>query len=209
MLRFERFEKSYDGQLIISADLHLPHGLYWLKGENGSGKTTLLKGIAGLIPFKGEITVHDTSIKKQSKEYRSIVNYAEAEPLYPDFLTGRELIKYYIGAKGGNETQVKELQEQLGVGSYIHNKVGTYSSGMAKKLSLILAFTGSPKLVLLDEPLITLDKASVAALQNIIREKYTAGTSILITSHQDISDEAVRTTPLVIEQRTLKMSIAQ
>lgn len=204
MLSFKNFSKHYEDRLIISADMHLPHGLYWLKGENGSGKSTLLKSIAGLVPFKGTIAVHDTNIRKQSMEYRSMVNYAEAEPQYPDFLTGNELIKYYIDAKSGNKAQVDSLRSALGVGDYIHNKIGTYSSGMAKKLSLILAFIGHPKLILLDEPLITLDKASVAALQLIIHQQYTSGAGILITSHQDISDADVRTIPLIIEQHVLK-----
>lgn len=206
MLRFDGFQKYYDDRLIISADMELHTGNYWLKGGNGSGKTTLIKSIAGLIPYKGNILINSISIRKDSTTYRRSINYAEAEPLYPDFLTGNELISFYIKTKGGNKAQADELMETLGAGSYLAQKVGTYSSGMAKKLSLILAFMGMPKLILLDEPLITLDVASVAALQNVVQQRLDAGVSILITSHQELPHAGLRPTLLVIEDATLKQA---
>ena len=186
--------------------MELPTGIYWLKGINGSGKTTLIKSIAGLIPYKGSILINSISIRKDSTAYRSSVNYAEAEPLYPDFLTGNELISFYIKAKRGSKAQAAELVEALGAGSYLGQKVGTYSSGMAKKLSLILAFIGEPKLILLDEPLITLDVASVSALQNVIQQRLDSGISILITSHQELPHTGLKPIHLIIENATLKQS---
>ena len=85
MIEFSAFEKYYNGRRIVSADVELPHSVYWLQGHNGCGKTTLINCVAGLIPFKGQIAVNGISITKDAVAYRRIVNYAEAEPRYPGF----------------------------------------------------------------------------------------------------------------------------
>src|ERR1700744_774701 len=166
MIKFKDYSKLYNDQLILRIpQLELEHDIYWLKGENGAGKTTLIKSIAGLIPFNGEIAVDGVDINKQRANYRRIVNYAEAEPQYPVFLSGNDLIRFYTQTKGGDNKRVQALVGALGITNYANNKIGTYSSGMAKKLSLVLAFIGNPKLILLDEPLIALDQQSVSNLQ--------------------------------------------
>jgi len=187
MIQFSNYQKYFGPQLIVDIPaLDLAQGIYWLKGENGSGKTTLIKSIAGLIPFEGNISVAATDIKQNRTKYRDIVNYAEAEPLYPSFLTGSDLVRFYTKTKKASDQQVATLIKSFGVQDYIDNKIGTYSSGMAKKLSLVLGFIGNPTLILLDEPLITLDVASVKTLQDLIVEHYSAGASFLVTSHQDL-----------------------
>ncbi len=182
------YEKRYSDKIIISIhSINLPMGIYWLRGENGSGKTTLLKSIAGIIPFTGAITACGIDLRKQPTHYKRIVNYAEAEPLYPDFLTGEDLIRFYVDAKTGDNEQVAQLEKIFGVDGFKHNKIATYSSGMIKKLSLMLAFIGRPKVILLDEPLITLDTQAVASLQKLIQTYTENGVSFLITSHQEVT----------------------
>lgn len=204
MIRFDNYHKRFAEHLVLAIPaLKLDSGIYWLKGENGSGKTTLIRSIAGLIPFDGDISVDDKDIRKQRGEYKGIVNYAEAEPLYPGFLSGDDLIRFYTKAKSGNGQQVKMLTDALGIASYSANKIGTYSSGMAKKLSLVLAFIGTPKLILLDEPLITLDTASVAWLQELIKQYVGAGVSFLITSHQEVVLPGLSARHLLIQDKTL------
>jgi len=67
------------------------------------------------------------------------VNYAEAEPLYPDFLTARDIIQFVGKAKQASKEQIVALAEQLGVNQYWKQPTGTYSSGMLKKVALLMA----------------------------------------------------------------------
>lgn len=187
MIQFDRFEKSYGDRLIVKADLSLPEQFYWLKGGNGSGKSTLLKSVTGLIPYKGRISVDGLDIRKQRLTYRNAVSYAEAEPLYPEFLTGNDLLNFYVETRGGSKVQADNLVEQLNIGSFVHTKTGTYSSGMLKKLSLALAFIGSPKLIMLDEPFITIDTTGIEQLNVLIGDGLKNGAQVLITSHQQLS----------------------
>jgi len=204
MLVFEDYKKQFGDTTIISIPkLELSPGVYWLKGENGSGKTTLIKSISGLIPFDGRISVAGQDIRTNRIAYTSIVNYAEAEPIFPGFLTGTDLIRFYCETKKANDGQARQLAGVLGVTGYADNKTGTYSSGMAKKLSLVLGFLGMPKFIMLDEPLITLDQQSVQALYELIQQYYAAGVSFLITSHQDVFFDNLATTRLLIKDKTL------
>jgi ABC-2 type transport system ATP-binding protein len=205
MLHFTQFEKSYGATPVISIPkLTLKEGIYWLQGENGAGKTTLLKAIAGLTPFSGHIAVLDSDIRKQRTAYRRLVNWADAEPVYPEFLTGNDLITFYQQTKQGDPSTATHLLKAFGADAFAHQKVGTYSSGMAKKLSLVLAFMGTPKWILLDEPLITLDAGAVTTCLSLIHEYHLRGVSFLVTSHQQFKDMAPFSTQLLrIENKTM------
>lgn len=192
MLTINQFEKKYPGSdipVLSIPDFHLHKGIYWIKGENGSGKTSLIKSIAGLLPFKGNIIVAGARLDKNRMAYTKLVNYAEAEPQYPPFLSGKELIDFYTSTNG-HELPVA-LISALGVDKFMHNRTAVYSSGMMKKLSLVLAFTGTPQLVLLDEPLIALDTEAVDSLQNCIAAWHQKGVSFIITSHQPLSSTVI------------------
>jgi ABC-2 type transport system ATP-binding protein len=188
MLTLTKIEKSFGSHLVFSIDeLRLEKGIYWLKGANGSGKSTLMNVIAGLLPFKGEIMLNKKiRIRKEPVDYRLLINHSAAEPIYPSFLTGNELIEFVRSIKKGTKDQVNEVKEILGIDSYLMNPTGGYSSGMLKKLSLLSAFMGQPAWILLDEPFTTLDHASQTALYRLIRQKHQKGVSFIITSHHDI-----------------------
>ncbi len=187
MLVLTNITKKFGATTIYSiGSLEWPAGLYWIKGANGSGKSTFLKMLAGLLPFNGEIAMNAVSIHQDPVKYRREINYAAAEPVYPSFLRGTELLAYVSQLKNGNATQAAEIKQWLGIDHYLDNPAGSYSSGMLKKLSLLLAFTGNPKWILLDEPFTTLDQASQQSLVKLIRQKREEGISFILTSHHDI-----------------------
>ncbi len=195
MLHLHNFRKAYGARLILSiAEWDLPPGIHWLKGPNGAGKTTLFRAIAGLLPHEGTVSVTNLDSQREAVAYRMRVNYAEAEPTFPPFLTAHELIQWVGEAKQAPAGQAQALIEAFGVGTYQHTPVGTYSSGMLKKTSLIMAFLGQPALILLDEPLVTLDVAATQTVATLITEARARGVSFLLSSHQ-----AMETAGLPIE----------
>ncbi|HTI07669.1 MAG TPA: ATP-binding cassette domain-containing protein [Puia sp.] len=193
MLEILQVQKWYGDQTVLSIPyLQLPEGIYWLRGSNGSGKTTFLRMIAGLLPFRGDIVIKATSLRRQPVDYRRSVSWADAEPLYPDFLKGRDLVAFYREVRKASAQQVDELTDLFQVRSYLPAPIGTYSSGMVKRLSLVLAFIGRPTLITLDEPLVTLDQDSIPLLYDLITRSYRENnTSFLISSHQDIATGAL------------------
>lgn len=189
MLQFQNIQKYYESFLALEIpSLTMDNGLWWVQGENGSGKTTFLKMIAGIHPFSGDIILDKQySLKKQRQQYIKSVNYVEAEPLYPAFLTAKDLVELFCYSKKGNITESQQLLKQLHIFDSYTQPLGSYSSGMIKKVSLALAFTGRPKIILLDEPLITIDVNAIDTICSIIRDKQKEGISFIITSHQAIA----------------------
>jgi ABC-2 type transport system ATP-binding protein len=208
MLQLTNFSKTYHGRAVLRIDsFTLANGTYWLQGANGSGKSTLLKSIAGITPFEGDIVLGgQMSVKKQAVAYRRLVNFAEAEPVFPEFLTGHELINLFQKAKGGPPRQEEYYLESLHMTAYVHEPVGTYSSGMLKKLSLVLAFLGQPTCIVLDEPLTTLDAEAIPVLCAwMAAQQVQQGTSFLLSSHQAFAAEALPAMQkLVVEAATLR-----
>ena len=117
MLLLQNIRKFYGGFLALEIPaLTVEDGTWWLQGENGSGKTTFLKMIAGLHPFDGNIILQNQfTLKKQRQRYLSLVNYAEAEPLYPPFLTAKDLVSLFCYTKKGDISDACHMLKQLHV----------------------------------------------------------------------------------------------
>jgi ABC-2 type transport system ATP-binding protein len=194
MLKITNLRKKYGDKTILDIDfLQLNPGIIHLKGVNGSGKTTFSKIISGLIPFEGKVVLNSTLTPDKTKiAYRRAVNYAAAEPVYPDFLTGDDLISFVGKAKSASKEDFNLLPELFGINSYQADAVGTYSSGMLKRLSLCLAFLGNPSLIVLDEPFNTMDTQAVDLLINMIETRHKNGINFLLVSHQDIGSLGIK-----------------
>jgi ABC-2 type transport system ATP-binding protein len=207
MLQFDRVYKTYNQQPVLDiSHLKLERNIYWLKGINGSGKTTLLGMLAGLIPFQGDVQLDGINIHHDPVSYRSLVNFAEAEPLYPDFITGHELVCFYQEIRKAAAVQIDMLINLFKMHHFLRSPIGTYSSGMVKKLSLLLAFIGKPSLLLLDEPLATLDEGSVHILPELINAYHKEfKTGIIFSSHQAINTFSLTTNQILINDHSLQL----
>ncbi len=193
MLILRNFSKRYSDHLVLQiSQLTFGSGAYWIKGENGSGKTTLFRSLAGILPFEGEILFEDgVSLKKDAVAFRRRINYCEAEPAYPGFLTAKDLIRFIGKTRGAATDQQDYYARLLGVDAFFDKSTETYSSGMMKKLALVMAFFGEPQVIILDEPLITLDEHARSVLFQLIREKLAQQVTFLISSHHTITTEEI------------------
>jgi ABC-2 type transport system ATP-binding protein len=191
----QNFLKSYNNHPVLNIHtLDISSGVHWFEGENGSGKSTFFRTIAGIIPFDGEMELCGTKNNKENAvNYRRLVNYAYAEPKYPDYLSGADIIKFVNEARGSNERQVNELIERFRINDFYKNTIHTYSSGMLKKISLITAFLGNPKLILLDEPFTTIDSQTADLVYELINEYRINDISFFIASHQPLDSTKVKT----------------
>jgi ABC-2 type transport system ATP-binding protein len=206
MLSLRNFSKQYNGIPVLHLeDLSFGHGVHWIKGENGSGKSTLFKSLAGLLPYSGEIVLENFDLRKDPIKYRTLVNYSEAEPLFPGFLTAKDLIRFIGKTKSASQGQQEHLIQIFNVTPFLEKPCETYSSGMMKKLSLALAFLGNPKVIILDEPLITLDETTKNILFSLINETLSsAEVTFLISSHQLLENSQIQiTNTFSVQQNTL------
>ena len=138
--------------------------------------------------------------------HRKMISFCEAEPIFPPFLTGQSLVDLFVKIKPTPAEQIESIKTQLGIGDYLTQKVGAYSSGMKKKLALLLSFVGEPKLILLDEPLTTLDAQAQPSLLRLIERKIEEGVNFILASHQPLDLKVGKINRWMIEEKRL-MSI--
>ncbi len=192
MLSILSFRKAYGDQLILDIPkLVFEPGIHWVKGKNGSGKSTLFNCLAGLSPYEGDIHLGEHNLKRSPIPYKLLLNYSQSEPVFPEFLSGNDLLNYFGQLKGSSSVRTDRLAKQLSVNEYADQPVGNYSSGMLKKLSLVIAFLGNPSWIILDEPLITLDKEAQGLVMDLITKKAKEGTSFIFATHQDFENKLI------------------
>lgn len=186
-LTLRQIHKKYGAHTVLRFESwEIEQGIHWLKGGNGVGKTTLFRIICGLTDSIGDVVLNNVSLKKHPQQFRSKISYAEAEPAYPTFITAAELLAFYKDIRNASQDEIDFLIDLFEMRPFLKQKIGGYSSGMLKKLSLICAFIGEVELYILDEPLITIDASSAEKLYRLISEKAKEGKSFLLSSHQEI-----------------------
>lgn len=192
VFRIENLTQQYGSHQILNIpNWKIEEGIYWIHGENGAGKSTLFRTLAGMLPYTGQLVLNDHfDLQKNRVDYLLRLNLGEAEPLYPSFLTPNDLLEYVAEAKKAPVGQTNSLIEALGI-NYLKNTFGSCSSGMVKKVSLALAFLGNPSLIILDEPLITIDKDARTSLFELIKTYRAQGVTFLLSSHQAFQQEGL------------------
>jgi ABC-2 type transport system ATP-binding protein len=159
-------------------------GVFGLLGANGAGKSTLLKLVLGLTsPDQGEVKVFGINPKADPVEVKRQVGYLPEDLRLYERLTGREFLEFVGGIKQAATGECEAALEYFGLQNRQDELIGEYSLGMKKKIGIIAALLGSPRLVLLDEPLNGLDAQSMRLLRLRIDEQSRQGVSFVISSH--------------------------
>lgn len=148
-----------------------------LLGPSGSGKSTLLSLIAGLdAPDEGEIWMNGRVVSKARKVIvppgkREIGMVFQSLALWPH-MTAKENIKFVLKGRCNSREMGTKADEILGmadIGRYADSYPGNLSAGERQRLALARALVSRPKFLLLDEPLINLDRYLVKKLVKEIR----------------------------------------
>lgn len=160
--------------------------IFGFLGPNGAGKTTVMKTITGLSRAdKGEVKIFGYDIaeyyEKAMAKVGCLIETAEAYEYMSAYKNLELMARFY---KDINKNRIEEVLQDVGLGQFKNEKVGTFSLGMKQRLGLALAILSEPELVILDEPLNGLDIEGMVDMRNTIshlaREKHT---TFFISSH--------------------------
>lgn len=157
-----------------------PGKIVGLLGPNGSGKTTLIKIINALLAdYEGEVLI---CRQRPGKESKRLVSYLPDKMALPTWLTVNEALNLYDSFFSDFElARAQALLEALKVP---HNmRIGELSKGMQEKLMLVLTMSRRAKLYVLDEPIAGVDPAARDQILSTILDNFTAGSSILLSTH--------------------------
>jgi heme ABC exporter ATP-binding subunit CcmA len=171
---------------LAGVDLEVAAGdVLLLSGANGAGKTTLLRLVAGLHRLHsgtGSVLGHDLSTDRTGAR-RRIGLFGHQSFCYDD-LTARENLRFAARSAGGGEAGADAALEQVGLHGQADVEHGRLSSGQRRRLSLAVALSRDPELLLLDEPHAGLDAEGRAVLDAVIRAAPTDGRTVILASHE-------------------------
>src|SRR5690625_270301 len=191
MLEIKNISKKIEDKSIVNA-LHIKIEAgqnVALIGPNGAGKTTTMKMIMGLITSdSGDITMAGLSKQKNNRAYLQLLGYVPDEPFFYEELKGSEFLRFTAdlwdkNLYNNNRHTFEETIQELEMGDYLEEPIHTYSLGMKKKLSLLIALIHQPRILIMDEPLNGLDPMTVYTIKNYINAYIKKGNPFLFSTH--------------------------
>ncbi len=162
ILQIENLSKSYgDKEVLKDINFSFESGkIYGLIGRNGVGKTTFFNSLNSDIDIdsgKFRLIDDNTNIELTTSD----IGYVVSEPIVPEFLTAKEFLQFFIDINKDKITEEKTLNEYfeiVKISEEDQNKLlRDYSHGMKNKMQILINIIAKPKVILLDEPLTSLD----------------------------------------------------
>ena len=195
MIKIEHLHKTYRSGFLMKPKLALkdvsfsvePGCVYGFIGPNGAGKSTTIKVLTGLLNFdSGKVLVN--GISPRDVKSRRFVGYSPEQPYFYDYLTGRELLRFYgklVGLDGAElDKRIEWALELLHANKdWIDRRLRSYSKGMMQRVGIAQAILSKPKLLILDEPMSGLDPMGRRDVREAIMELNRDGVTIFYSSH--------------------------
>lgn len=196
----EKLSKSYGKkQVLKSIDFSFETGkIYGLLGRNGAGKTTLFNCINRDLKTDSG-SVYLTRDGQRRELIPEDIGYVLSTPTVPDFLTGREFLKFFTdihGEQPATSEQIDSFFEIVGFAPDDRDKLmKNYSHGMKNKMQMLINILAQPNILLLDEPLTSLDVVVAEEMKQMLRN-IKANRVIIFSTHildlaLDLCDEII------------------
>jgi len=184
LLEIDRITKSFGKHVVLDdVSARLASGdIALVVGANGSGKSTLLRAVAGLTSFDGSIRVLGKDPRSAAR--KGLIGYLPQLVALPEAVTVGEVIAFFARLRGVPLRSKQDLATAVplpdGFLPSLESLIGALSGGMRRRVALAAALTGSPPLVLLDEPDASLDEEHSASLWHTLRALRETGGCALI-----------------------------
>jgi len=206
VIQLENIKKQYDQCVALDqVSLNMEYGkVYGLWGRNGAGKTTLIRIILGVLPpDNGTVRVFGNDPKKEWSVRREIGIVSDGDEYFPE-LTVEEFL-WWVGKLRSIrdsvcEEQIERYTHAFYVNEHRNHLISSLSHGTRRKVSVISAFIGEPKLIVMDEPINGLDIDSIEALCNLLKKHREKGGAALIACHDAIFVKKVCTDIIEIDK---------
>lgn len=164
--------------------------IYGLLGRNGAGKTTLFNCLNRDIRADGGTFFLDENGTPREISAEDI-GYVLSTPTVPEFLTGREFLKFFLDINASSIQNLRSLDEYFDMMSIAPEDrdklLKDYSHGMKNKMQMLINIIAQPKILLLDEPLTSLDVVVAEEMKQLLRSKKDGKITIFSTHIMDLA----------------------
>lgn len=206
-IQFRDVSKSFGGNTVLKAvSFGIEKGcICGFLGRNGSGKTVIFKLMTGLmIPDSGTVSIGGENFGAKGKFPDSVGVMIETPGFIPHYSGMKNLkILNSMSANPVSEEDIAALMTRLELDSKNRSPVRTYSLGMRQKLGIIQAVMNKPELLVLDEPMNSLDDHSVKLVRELFTELNGGGATIVLASHIAEDIESLCTKKFRIENTSI------
>lgn len=188
----EHLEKHFDKKVVLKdINFTFEEGkIYGLLGRNGAGKTTLFNCINRDIKADGGTFFMEEDGTRKEIEPEDI-GYVLSTPTVPEFLTGREFLKFFLDINSDSVRSIKSIDEYfdyMSIEPEDRDKLmKDYSHGMKNKMQMLVNIIAEPKILLLDEPLTSLDVVVAEEMKQLLRALKDGRITIFSTHIMDLA----------------------
>jgi len=185
--------KKFGKETILNhIDFEIPQGkIIGLIGPSGAGKSTIIKIILGMEKTQAGTATVFNKVMPNRQLLNRIGYMAQTDALY-ESLTAKENLQFYADMKGIAKQkaarQILHVAEVVELTNDLNKRVGGFSGGMKRRLSLAIAMLGDGEVLILDEPTVGIDPALRRQVWKELHKLRDEGKTILVTTH--VMDEA-------------------
>ncbi len=191
MIRLVDLTKIYRGfKAVDRLNLEVEAGkIFGFLGPNGAGKTTTIRMMAGVMkPTSGRIFINGLDLAGYPSEVKRRVGFIPDRPFLYEKLTGMEFLRFTAGLYGMNhraspEDRAADLLDLFELTAWAEELIESYSHGMKQRLVMCAALLPSPRVIIVDEPMVGLDPKAARLVKDIFRDQAGQGTTIFMSTH--------------------------
>ena len=183
----KRYGKGFTALDGISLNIKRGEVVGYL-GPNGAGKTTTIKILSKCIaPTTGRAYINGVDVTKPASEVLSKVGALIEVPGIYEYLTPVEMLTYFARVyrieKKDIDRRIKKTLHLVKLSDWDRKKIGTFSTGMQRRLAIAKAILHRPEILLLDEPVLGLDPSGIRDIRELIRQFQSEGMTVFLSSH--------------------------
>src|SRR5215471_4822775 len=160
--------------------------IFGFLGPNGAGKTTTLKMLMGLV-FPTSGTARILGMELDDPRVKRQIGFLPEQPYFYDYLTARELLRYYGQLSGVDARQstsrVETVLERVGLRDAANQQLRKFSKGMLQRVGIAQAILHDPKVLFLDEPMSGLDPMGRREVRDLMSQLKQEGKTVFFSTH--------------------------
>jgi ABC-2 type transport system ATP-binding protein len=190
MINVENLTKRYSQVLAVDRlNLRVGAGeIFGFLGPNGAGKTTTIRIMMGLLqPTSGRVELGGHDLHREPIAAKQLCGFVPDRPHVYEKLTGAEFLDFAAGLYHVPEkvrvSRRRQLLNLFDLEPWSDELIESYSHGMKQRLVMAASLIHSPRILIVDEPMVGMDPRGARLLKDIFRTLAQQGTTIFMSTH--------------------------